>query len=56
MTKKEQIFAILERIGYKPKYDDDNDIFIIYQMKHIYFLASNEDNDPFLIIFYPQFA
>lgn len=55
MTKKEQIFAVLERIGYKPKYDHDNDIFIIYQMKHIYFLTSEEDEDPFVGILYPQF-
>lgn len=56
MTKKEQVFAVLERIGYKPKYDEDNDIFIIYQMKHIYFLASDDDEDPFVSILYPQFA
>lgn len=56
MTKKEQVFAVLERMGYKPKYDDDNDIFIVYQMKHIYFLAKDEDEDPFVSILYPQFA
>lgn len=55
MTKKEQIFAVLERIGYKPKYDDDNDLFIIYQMKHIFFNTSDEDEDPFVNIIYPQF-
>lgn len=56
MTKKEQIFAVLERNGYKPKYDDDGDLFVIYQMKHIYFPTNDEDEDPFVSILFPQFA
>lgn len=58
MTKKEQVFALLERIGYKPKYDKENDIYIFYQMKYIYFLTNDddEDPDPFLSILFPQFA
>lgn len=56
MTKKEHLFALLERMGYKPNYDDENDLFIIYQMKHIFFMVKDEDEDPFMSILYPQFA
>jgi hypothetical protein len=30
MKKKENLVAVLERMGYKPKYDDDGDILILY--------------------------
>ena len=33
MTNKEQIFNVLERLGYKPQYDDDGDILMRYQLK-----------------------
>ena len=36
MTNKEQIFNALERLGYKPQYDDDGDIMLRYQLKHIF--------------------
>jgi len=38
MKKKENLVAVLERMGYNPKYDDDGDVLILYQMKHVYFL------------------
>ena len=43
MKKKENLVAVLERMGYNPKYDDDGDVLILYQMKHVYFLLHEEE-------------
>ena len=53
MKKKENLVAVLERMGYNPKYDDDGDVLILYQMKHVYFLLNEEDN--YVSLMYPQF-
>ena len=31
--KKQKIKSILEEMGYKPKIDDDGDVYLKYQMK-----------------------
>ena len=56
MTKTEQIAAVLERMGYKPLFDEDGDILIRYQLKHFYFFYNEADEDQFIQIIHPQFA
>lgn len=56
MTKKERIFAALEAMGYKPKYDNDGDVQLMYQMKSLFFLCSEEDEDPFVCVIFPRFT
>lgn len=56
MTKTEQIAAVLERMGYKPLFDEDGDILIRYQLKHLYFFYNEADEDQFIQIVHPQFA
>lgn len=45
MTSQEAVMQALQKMGYKPNIDEDNDIHLWYQMKHIYFLIEDEDND-----------
>ena len=56
MTNKEQIFNALERLGYKPQYDDDGDIMLRYQLKHIFFLTQDDDEEHFVNVTLPQFC
>ena len=54
MTKKEMILSVLEKKGYKPEIDNDGDIFIRYQMKSIFVIVGNvEDN--YVAVLLPQF-
>ncbi|MCH5174541.1 MAG: hypothetical protein J1F40_01475 [Prevotellaceae bacterium] len=55
MNKKENVASILQSMGYKPQYDDDGDIHILYQMKHVFFLLDNEEGDNYLSVILPQF-
>lgn len=52
MNKKERIFSILEGMGYSPRYDEDGDVYMLYQMKPIYFLP---DDGEYLSVMLPQF-
>lgn len=52
MEKKEHIFSILEGMGYSPQNDEDGDVFMMYQMKPIYFLPDEND---YLSVMLPQF-
>ncbi|MBQ0058005.1 MAG: YbjN domain-containing protein [Bacteroidales bacterium] len=56
MGKKENIVSILQGMGYTPQYDDDGDVYIIYQMKHVFFLLSEDDEDNYISIMLPQFV
>lgn len=56
MNKKERIVKILESMGYQPKYDDDGDISIKHELKHIYLLTTNEDDDQFISMYLPMFC
>lgn len=56
MEKKEHIMSILQEMGFAPRYDDDGDIHIMYQMKNIFFMIHEDDDDNFLSILLPQFA
>lgn len=55
MTRKEQIMTILERMGYKPLLDNAGNIVLRYQLKYIFFLVNEEEEDPFVNIILPQF-
>lgn len=55
MSKKENVKSILQRMGYTPEYDEDGDIHIHYQMKHVFFLLSEEDEENYMSILLPQF-
>ena len=55
MSKKEQLMSVLQSMGYSPKYDDDGDVLLIYQMKTVYFLLHEDDEDNYLSVMLPQF-
>ena len=54
MNKKEMILQTLEKMGYKPEIDGDNDILVRYQMKNIYVFVDDED-ESYVAVFLPQF-
>ena len=55
MTKKELIMSILEKnMGYSPRIDDDGDIMIHHQMKDIYVMTSDDD-EQYVSVMLPQF-
>lgn len=56
MNKKERIVKILESMGIQPKYDDEGDISIKYQLKHIFLLTTNEEDDQFISMYLPMFC
>lgn len=56
MNKKENVATVLQGMGYTPQYDDDGDIHILYQMKHVFFLLSEDDEDNYISIMLPQFV
>lgn len=56
MNKKENVASILQSMGYTPQYDDEGDIHIIYQLKHIFFLLNEEEEDNYMSIMFPQFV
>lgn len=55
MTKTEHIKEVLEDMGYNPEIDKEGDLFIRYQLKHIYFLVNEEEDDNFVVVALPQF-
>ena len=56
MTKKEQIINVLERMGYKPKIDKEGDIMLRYQLKTLFFLVNDDDEENFVNVILPRFA
>lgn len=56
MSKKEHVMEVLQGMGYSPRYDDEGDIMLVFQMKHIFFLLNEEDEDNFLTLRHPQFV
>ena len=56
MTNKEQIYNVLERLGYKPQYDEDGDILMRYQLKLLLFLTQDDDEEHFVNVTLPQFS
>ena len=56
MTKKEQIIAILEKMGYSPNIDSDGDVAVRYELKYIYFITDDDyPNDHYASVLFPQF-
>ena len=56
MTRKEELAAkTIEKLGYKPQTDKDGDLFVLYQMKHLYVTARDEEEN-YMSVIYPQFA
>lgn len=53
MTKKELITKVLEDLGYNPQEDNDGDIMIRFQMKNIYFIIG-EDEENYLTLNLPM--
>lgn len=54
MTKREMIMEAIESLGYKPYIDDDGDIYMRYQMKSIYFMTG-QDEEQYISVILPQF-
>lgn len=55
MTKKEMILEAIENLGYNPHVDDDGDICVRYQMKSIFFLTGQEE-EQYVSAILPQFS
>ena len=53
-NKKEMILQVLEKMGHKPEIDNDGDIQLRYQMKTIFVLIGNED-EQYISVMLPQF-
>ena len=53
-NKKEMILRVLEKMGYKPEIDNDGDIQLRYQMKTIFVLTGDED-EQYISVMLPQF-
>lgn len=54
MNKKELILQSLEKMGYKPKIDNDGDIMLRYQMKSVFVLTGDKD-EKYVSVMLPQF-
>ena len=55
MTKKELIMSTLEgKMGYCPEVDEDGDIRVAYQLKTIYVMTGDED-EQYVSVMLPQF-
>lgn len=56
MTKKEMIMEAIEARGYKPQTDEEGDVFVRYQMKTIYFLTNDDEDDRYVSATLPRIA
>lgn len=56
MNKKEQLMSMLQGMGYRPEYDEDGDIRMVYQMKHVCFLIQEDEEENYLSVMMPQFV
>lgn len=55
MDKRSMVISVLEDMGYQPRVDSDGDVLFRFQMKHLYVLATQQEENPFLVIMLPQF-
>lgn len=55
MTKKEKIVEMIASLGYKAEIDEDGDICARYQMKSIFFLTA-QDEEQYVSALLPQFS
>ena len=56
MTNKEMIMEAIESLGYKPQVDDDGDICVLYQMKNIYFLVGDDNDEHYVSVILPKIS
>ncbi len=54
MKKKELIMSTLEKMGFSPECDEDDNIVIRYQLKHILLMAHDEE-EPYVSMVLPMF-
>ena len=50
MTKRETLIEAIQALGYKPRTDEDGDLFIRHEMKSLYFAINEEDEDKYVVI------
>ena len=55
MDKRSMVISVLEDMGYQPRVDSDGDVLFRFQMKHLYVLATQQEETPFLVVMLPQF-
>lgn len=55
MTKREMIVTAVESLGYRANVDDDGDVCVRYQMKDIYFLVGQEE-EQYVSVLLPRFS
>lgn len=55
MDKRSMVISVLEDMGYQPRVDSDGDVLFRYQMKHLYVLATQQEETPFLVVMLLQF-
>lgn len=55
MDKRTMVISVLEDMGYQPRVDGDGDVLFRFQMKHLYVLATQQEETPFLVVMLPQF-
>lgn len=55
MDKRSMVISVLEDMGYQPWVDSDGDVLFRFQMKHLYVLATQQEENPFLVVMLPQF-
>ena len=55
MTKREQVMAVIESLGYKPKVDEEGDVYFSFQLKTLIVVLGDEE-DPYVSIVLPLFA
>lgn len=55
MDKRSMVISVLEDMGYQPRVDSDGDVLFRFQMKHLYVLATQQEETSFLVVMLPQF-
>lgn len=55
MTKREMIMAAIKEMGYNSEIDNDGDVVFFYQMKQIFALIGDE-NENYLMLLLPKVA
>jgi len=56
MTRKENVMAVLQGMGYAPTLDEDNDIVVRYQLKTVVVYVDDEDDSNYVVVVLAQIA
>lgn len=54
MTKQEMVVSALQALGLKPQFDKDGDVMVRYQMKTMFVMGFDCNEDDYLAVVYPQ--